>query len=526
MVLVMSKEGHAMRLQGRPEIRLTWAVMVCLSVGSVRAQEASQPLTMRQCIDIALQNQPAIQARQEGVGIAAEQQKIARSYFFPQVDAGTRFTQLNKHVFVDFPNPISGPVADLFGDSAAFFGIARKAGSNAALFALNHPSQPPFSTARQAAINSLPSNLQVDLLGDRFLTTNVFVTQPLYTGGKLRYHNQQAKLGIDAAGSEVEQARQQTAFEVSKAYLSILLARELVKVAMDSRGEFAAVESLARVALDRGKNDFVTAADVTRAGSLKLLAESQKVEFGYAAERAQAGLRTAMGLEVPAVVAIADSTLPRQFPKLELAPLVDLALARRPEIIRAQLALRKAELDRKRAVAQFHPDVVAYGRFTSIQDDASFPNPTNPNEWAAGFEARVNLFSGGRRFAEKRKADHEIAEASEAVRLVRQRVTLEVEQAYLQYKETFSRIPLAEEARKEAVTALDVYGKVLQLRTKAEKHELPKDFENLLTTRLLLSQAEVSYLEQVYACNLALAVLRLTTASGAYENEFSNAAKP
>jgi outer membrane protein TolC len=515
-----------MRLQIRPGIGMACAVLVCVVVQTACGQQAPQPLSMRQCIDIALQNQPAIQARLEGVGIAAEQQKIARSYFFPQVDASTRFTQLNKHVFVDFPFPINASIADVLGDSAAFFGIARKAGSNAALFALNHPNQPPFSTARQAAINSLPSTVQVDLLGDRFLTTNVLVTQPLYTGGKLRYHNQQAKLAIDAAGSEVEQARQQTMFAVSKAYLSILLARELVQVSEDSRGEFAAVESLARVALDSGKNDFVTAADVTRAGSLKLLAESQKVEFGYAAERAQAGLRTAMGLEVPAVVAIADSTLPRQFPQLELAPLVDLALARRPEIIGARLALHKAELDRKLAVAQFHPDVVAYGRLTSIQDDASFLNPTNPNEWVAGFEARVNLFSGGRRFAEKHKADHEIAEASETTRLVRQRVALEVEQAYLQYKETLSRIPLAKQAWKEAVTSLDVYGKVIQLRTKSEKHELPKDFENLLTTRLLLSQAEVSYLEQVYACNLALAVLRLTTASDAYENEFSNSSKP
>jgi outer membrane protein TolC len=240
------------------------------------------------------------------------------------------------------------------------------------------------------------------------------------------------------------------------------------------------------------------------------------VEFGYAAERAQAGLRTAMGLEAPTVVAIADTTLPRQFPQLELAPLVDQALARRPEIIRAQLALRKAELDRKLAVAQFCPDVVAYGRFTSTQDDASFPNPTNPNEWAIGFEARVNLLSGGRRLAEKHKADHEIAQASEVVRLARQRVTLEVEQAFLQYKETRDRIPLAEKAIQDAKTALEAYDHILSFRTKADEREAPKDFENLLTSRLLLSTADVSYREQVYACNLALALLRLATASDEY----------
>src|SRR5262245_28596785 len=46
-------------------------------------------LTLDQCVRAALDNQPALQARQAGVGVAAEQQKVARSYFFPQAGVAT-----------------------------------------------------------------------------------------------------------------------------------------------------------------------------------------------------------------------------------------------------------------------------------------------------------------------------------------------------------------------------------------------------------------------------------------------------
>jgi hypothetical protein len=73
-------------------------------------------LTLDECIRTALKNQPALQARQAGVGVAAEQQKVARSYFFPQAGVATTFTQLDRHVFV-VASGLTGPSADLFTDA-------------------------------------------------------------------------------------------------------------------------------------------------------------------------------------------------------------------------------------------------------------------------------------------------------------------------------------------------------------------------------------------------------------------------
>jgi outer membrane protein TolC len=190
--------------------------------------DGARQLTLSDCIAIALHNQPAIQAQQSALGAAEEQRNIARSHFFPQVNFATRYTLLDEPRSVDVPSPLTGELADLVSDAGAFFGIARQAGSAAALGALDNPNLPPFSTAKQAALGSLPGTIRADLLGENFLTTQLQLVQPLWTGGKIRYRTEQAKLGTHAAVADVAKAEQETVFNVTHAYLAIQLAHGLL----------------------------------------------------------------------------------------------------------------------------------------------------------------------------------------------------------------------------------------------------------------------------------------------------------
>ncbi len=116
--------------------------------------------------------------------------------------------------------------------------------------------------------------------------------------------------------------------------------------------------------------------------------------------------------------------------------------------------------------------------------------------------------AGGRRIAERHKADA-LYEAATANRdLVRNQVELEVVQAYLEWQEMAERLPLAQKAKASAEEALKLLRDELAL---IEDKDYPRHFDNRLTTRLLLTQAEVAYYQQVFAYNLALAKLRLAT---------------
>lgn len=485
-------------------------VGVLLAAGMARGADPApeqRKLTLDECVRTALDNQPAIQARQYEVGVALAQQKIARSYLLPQAGVTSRFTQMDRHLFVSQPG-LSGSSLDVFTDAAAFFNIARQAGPAAANAALANPNQPPFSTAKQAALAGAPTNFQTDLLGERFLTTEVLVTQPLYTGGKLRYRNEQAKLGIEAAEQDVAMTKDEIVFQVTRAYYGVLLARELERVAEEARGQFQATENLAQSLLKTG-NEYITTADLRRATAGRLLAENQKLQTRRAAEQALAGLRAAMGLRQVMPLEVADARLVYAAAALDRDALLALALARRPEMAKAQLAVQAAELERKVAKAQFHPDVGAFARMTTIQQNRDYPNPTVPTQFAAGIEASLPLVAGGRRVAERHKADALIEAASAARDVVRNQIELEVVQAYLEWEEMAERLPLA----KRVVDNLEAAMKALrdELALGLEDKDYPRHFDNRLSTRLLLSQAEAAYYQQVLAYNLALAKVRLAT---------------
>jgi outer membrane protein TolC len=251
---------------------------------------------------------------------------------------------------------------------------------------------------------------------------------------------------------------------------------------------------------------------VTRASAVRELAESQLIEFQRSLDLAWAGLRTAMGGGPQFPFDIADERLEFRAISLDLSNLVALALSQRPEIRKARLALRNAELEQKLAKAQYCPDVGLFGSYITIHDNANYLNPTNPDIFAGGLQAGVPLFAGGRRVAELRKAEWQAVQARDYIRLLEQTITLEVQKAYLEYKEMAERVPLDADAVRDATETLRLYDSQFAIGD-IERKDYPKHFENLITTRLLLSTAQVGYNQHLYAYSLALANLDFVTAS-------------
>jgi outer membrane protein len=175
------------------------------------------------------------------------------------------------------------------------------------------------------------------------------------------------------------------------------------------------------------------------------------------------------------------------------------------------LAVRNADLERKLAKAQFCPDVSLFASLNTINANRDFPNPTNKDEFAVGVQGSVPLFAGGRRMAQRREADHHQEQARETLQAARNLVGLEVQEAFLEYQEMSARLPLSKAAMNEATVAEKSYD--AEGRLGVEDKDQPKYFENLLTTGLLLTQAQVGYYQHLYGYNLALAKIRLVTAT-------------
>ncbi len=140
----------------------------------------------------------------------------------------------------------------------------------------------------------------------------------------------QAALGVASAEAQLEQARWDTLYDVTRSYLSVVYAREQIKVADD------ALADLARV-----KKDAITAGKdrVARQANVYITAvEGRRETARTGVPRSLAALREAIGLPPDAAIDVADARLPNLEVKLSREEVIALALARRGEIVQATTA--------------------------------------------------------------------------------------------------------------------------------------------------------------------------------------------
>ena len=515
-------------MAGRPAVRVWTIVMLMIgTIGAVplSAQEELPPrpmerpleMTLEECIGFALSHSPLLRAREDGIEAAMEQLNVARSYYRPQVGFQARYTWLDEARTVDIDNVYPDQVANVFADAAAYFGIARQAGTAAANFALDNPDAPvapggaTFNSLSAAARDSLPQRINVGLLGQNVLTTQTLAVQPLWTGGKITLRNDLASLGVEAAELDWVKTRQLVIYYVRQSYFAVLLARELEEAAREVAGRARVVERIIESYLNELRLE-VHAADLHRAKSVRLLFEEQRAGFERQRARAYAGLKLAMGLDPSVALIITDRRLPRHRERLDWPTVWQLALARHPDLLKSRVGFQAADVEVALARAEFQPDVSLFGGFTTVHDDGGFANPNDRGEWTVGVTAQVPIYTGGRRLAEVRRASWQRSRMMQIQQQVELKVAQTARDAYLQFQEMERRLTWAEQAvasAKKAIRALTA-----AYRTGSIPNDKIADhFRDRLTTYLLLFAAQTRYNQALFGYHLALARIQMVTVS-------------
>lgn len=270
-------------------------------------------------------------------------------------------------------------------------------------------------------------------------------TQPLFTWGALEHRARGAGVELEAADLQVARARQQTAFEATRAFLQAAQAEEAVKVASQ--------------ALEQQQAFLQSAEARVRAGASARL-DALKAELGVAqAQSALVEARHGAGL---AREALASLTLDPRFRSEPLAspepdsaaPVDEEAAVRRALESRSDLhALRRQSL------ALDHASRAARGsglpalsfRATAVQQNDAFGSLTRKEgqQYAAGFALSWETFSPFRsraKAAELKAASRALSHQAEAAE---ESVALEVRSAARALQEARERLSV--QARAVAV---------------------------------------------------------------------------
>ena len=433
-------------------VSLGLLLMLMLSVAVY--SYAAESLTLDQAIDTALRNNPGLKAADAQIEVADAGVLRSVSGFLPRVTASETWTRTN--------NPLMALGTKLNQE------IVTPADFNPAV--INDP----------------------DLISN--YNTRLAVMQPVFSGGKEYIGRKQARLAREASVQDRERTRQETIYNVVKAYYGVLLAEELHKVALQSLETSEANVNLAQARYTSGaalQSDLLRA-KVQRAEVREMVTRSRN-----GVRLATAALNFAMGVP-QGIENDYSGTLSAQDVKTDINAVLDEAAAKRPDLMSMELNLRNAEKSVTMARSDYMPNLNLMGQMDWNSDKIA---GTDAKSWAVMAVLQWNLFDG---LVTRSKVKEALATSSRMKSLeeqTRSGIELQVRQAYYNLTASLDRISASASAVQEAEEGL----RIVQKRYETGM----TTFVDVLGAESALIRARTNALQALYDNNITQAELKL-----------------
>lgn len=354
--------------------------------------EAEQRLTLKEAIEIALENNHQIRAMKDSVLAEKENIGIARSYLLPKLTFEERFMRTD--------NPTYGFMAKLNQERFAM--------EDFAIPSLNNPK----------AINDFQTMISFE--------------QPLFV--------RKASLGLDmsrrefkARNEEFKRMQEDLVYNVTKAYLMALTAKEYVRVSEKAVED--ASEHL-RIAEVREKTGLGLYSDVLRARTALTEAEQRAVSAKKNLTIALRSLGLLLGMSEP--VEIIEETA--EIPVREIDYYIHASTSRK-DIEAMKLRYDNAEMNVKMAKSGYLPIIGIGGSYQF--NDHKRPIGSEGSSYHFVAFLRWEIFEGKKREHEIAKAKAQASEAKEHLEGLKKGIVFKVHEAYQNALEAIKNQELA-----------------------------------------------------------------------------------
>jgi outer membrane protein TolC len=344
---------------------------------------AGRVLTLDECIAIALEAQPAIQATLYDYAAARARVREALSPLLPQLSGTASAIRSNT----------TGPTTLATGRTVT------------------------------VSVNRQPA--------DTFLA-QVQLSQLLFDFGKTLAATQVARKLAEVSAEGVELQRQLIALTVKEAYTNILLAQRLIRVQEQALERAELNLSSAKGFVDVGTQPLSTA---VRAEVDVANARVDLINARNALKIARVSLNTAMAVDASTQTEITDN-LEYEPTTMDRAALRAEALRQSPEYRQARLQSSAAEARVQAATRNFLPNISGTGAYGGTQLEM------NPN-WSLGLAFTWNIFDGGNLVAAYDEAKANLGAANARVKVAELTLIQNLEQAEIAVEAAQERIQAA-----------------------------------------------------------------------------------
>jgi len=428
---------------------------VVLSAGAL-AQQQPSALTLQDSIRIALQNSRSLRTVLEDERKANARVREAKGAGLPQLDISANYRRLDRVPKARFPSfdPVSGT------------------------FSFNEIEIQPIDSG----------------------SGTVSLSQVVDISGVVRTATDAASLFSRIANLDVQRTRNDVVLQVKQAFYDVLRAQELVRVAEESLRNAEVRRKLAQAAVDAGVSPKL---DVVRAEAAVAAAQQAVITARNALQLAKSAFNNVLGRRVdePVELLSADEQVPEP---ADFNQYLQEALAKRPEMIQANLGISLAEKQVTAAKRDQLPTIVVRGQWDfNLKTSIFQPRDSSFTTIAA---VQFKIWDSGQTQGRVEQARADVDKAKIAVENVREGIALEVRNAYLGLQEAREKVAVAEKGLQAATESL----RVARLR-----------YEAGVSNQLELSDAELAYTQAEQNLvnaryDLRVAWARLEKAMGRY----------
>ncbi len=381
--------------------------LLILSMGPAFAGEPSPasaptvlPLTLDDCIRIALERNARRPASAYAVMAAEEQHRQALSAWMPRLLVRSSVTQMDEPLNFIFPQ-----------DSQAV--------------------SLPLPPALGGPINNttiIPEK-EIKVADKRMTTTSVGLTYPLYTGGVREAMARQARRGIDAAREEARRNDLELIRDVKRYYYGAVIARNVRQITEDTLAQLEATLDLTERMYKGG------AGKVKKTDYLRNLVMVEGVRAALGEMRgtevvARAAVVNTLGLDWQTPIELVATEAPIIHFDGAATPLVNACYEFNPDWKRLHAGLAAAEAKIREARGGTLPTIALMGSLNYVDNsyDKGMVSPANKRSWAFGAGMEFPIFDGNLTPHRVREARARLKKLQQEKILLREGLALRVQQ--------------------------------------------------------------------------------------------------
>lgn len=357
-------------------------------------QEQEAPLTVQECVDLALQRNPVLKSAREEINANKQIERAAFKDFLPKFEATYNYTY-NKNV----PTIVFGGTEIPIGAQDQY---------------------------------------------DAFIG----IRQPIFAGGSIYYNYQLAKLGVDTSKIDYSRRKMDLILDVKITYYNILRTEQNRREAEESVNRLTAHLNDAKDFFAVG---LIAKNDVLQSEVQLAQARQDLVRAEQAQRLAVSRMNVILERELDDPLKLAEGLEYRPFP-LPFEKGLAMAYEQRPEIIAGKVAVERSEKTISLAESAYFPNISITARYKRSADDSDLNN--NPYGIVENVTALTSLtwtfFEWGKTRNLVAESKSRLNQARYALIQVTDSVRLEVKQTFLDLEEAEKNIGFARIAIEQA----------------------------------------------------------------------------